>query len=192
MPLPKVIHPAVYAIHKSIKNSLPFLAGREFLLLSIFQKFHAEIVFPGHTLLRVLLSYLSSLPKCWHESSVPCVRADRSELIFSAQPNVLKRWQRAYYMAFLRFLLGLWADGRRSFPSTQLAFSIWVPGPLLTPYRQSTTPVTEIRRIRSTSGQHSSWHLYLPNRPNVLLVKRVSQASTSLSAQPPRISARVT
>ena len=27
------------------------------------------------------------------------------------------------------------------------------------------TPGTEIRRIRSTSGQHSSWHLYLPNRP---------------------------
>ena len=47
------------------------------------------------------------------------------------------------------------------------------------------TPGTEIRRIRSTSGQHSSWHLYLPNRPDVLLVKRVSQASTSLSAQPP-------
>ena len=54
------------------------------------------------------------------------------------------------------------------------------------------TPGTEIRRIRSTSGQHSSWHLYLPNRPDVLLVKRVSQATTSLSAQPPRISARVT
>ena len=46
LPLPKVIHPAAYAIHKSIKNSLPFLAGREFLLLPVFQKFHAEIVFP--------------------------------------------------------------------------------------------------------------------------------------------------
>ena len=138
MPLPKVIHPAVYAIHKSIKNSLPFLAGREFLLLSVFQKFHAEIVFPGHALLRVLLSYLSPLLKCWHESSVPLARADRSELIFSAQPNTLKRWQRAYYMAFLQFLPGLWADSRRSFPRTQLAFSIWVPGPLLTPYSQNT------------------------------------------------------
>ena len=30
------------------------------------------------------------------------------------------------------------------------------------------TPGTEIRRIRSTSGQHSSWHLYLPNRPGAL------------------------
>ena len=30
------------------------------------------------------------------------------------------------------------------------------------------TPSTEIRRIRSTSGQHSSWHLYLPNRPGAL------------------------
>ena len=138
MPLPKVIHPAVYAIHKSIKNSLPFLAGREFLLLSVFQKFHAEIVFPGHALLRVLLSYLSPLLKCWHESSVPLARADRSELIFSAQPNTLKRWQRAYYKVFLRFLLGLWADSRRSFPGPQLAFSIWVSGPLLTPYSQNT------------------------------------------------------
>ena len=165
MPLPKVIHPAVYAIHKSIKNSLPFLAGREFLLLSVFQKFHAEIVFPGHTLLRVLLSYLSPLLKCWHESSVPCVRADRSELIFSAQPNVLKRWQRAYYMAFLRFLLGLWADGRRSFPGTQLAFSIWVPGPLLTPYRQNT-----LSRHRNPSNSK-----YI----------RAAQLMASLSAQPP-------
>ena len=138
MPLPKVIHPAVYAIHKSIKNSLPFLAGREFLLLSIFQKFHAEIVFPGHALLRVLLSYLSPLLKCWHESSVPLARADRSELIFSAQPNALKHWQRAYYKAFLRFFPRLWADGRRSFPRTQLAFSIWVSELLLTPYSQNT------------------------------------------------------
>ena len=47
------------------------------------------------------------------------------------------------------------------------------------------SPVTEIRRIRSTSGQHSSWHLYLPNRPGCLLVKRISQATTSLSAQSP-------
>ena len=54
------------------------------------------------------------------------------------------------------------------------------------------TPGTEIRRIRSTSGQHSSWHLYLPNRPGCLLVKRVSQASTSLSAQPPGCPARET
>ena len=54
------------------------------------------------------------------------------------------------------------------------------------------SPVTEIRRIRSTSGQHSSWHLYLPNRPGYLLVKRVSQATASLSAQPPGCSARVT
>ena len=172
MPLPKVIPPAVYAIHKSIKNSLPFLAGREFLLLSVFQKFHAEIVFPGHTLLRVLLSYLSSLPKCWHESSVPLARADRSELIFSAQPNTLKRWQRAYYKAFSWFLPELWADGRRSFPRTQLAFSIWVPGPLLTPYRQST-----FSRHRNPSNSR-----YI----------RAAQLMASLSAQPPRISARVT
>ena len=149
MPLPKVIHPAVYAIHKSIKNSLPFLAGREFLLLSVFQKFHAEIVFPGHTLLRVLLSYLSPLLKCWHESSVPLARADRSELIFSAQPNTLKRWQRAYYKVFLRFLPGLWADSRRSFPHTQLAFSIWVPNPLLHPYSQNT-----YSRHRNPSNLH--------------------------------------
>ena len=172
MPLPKVIHPAVYAIHKSIKNSLPFLAGREFLLLSVFQKFHAEIVFPGHTLLRVLLSYLSSLPKCWHESSVPRARADRSELIFSAQPNALKRWQRAYYKAFLRFLPGLWADSRRSFPGTQLAFSIWVPGPLLTPYSQNT---------------HSNHR-----NPSNSQYSRAAQLMASLSAQPPRISVRET
>ena len=172
MPLPKVIHPAVYAIHKSIKNSLPFLAGREFLLLSVFQKFHAEIVFSGHALLRVLLSYLSPLLKCWHESSVPLARADRSELIFSAQPNTLKRWQRAYYMAFLRFLPGLWADSRRSFPSTQLAFSIWVPGPLLTPYSQNI---------------HSSHR-----NPSNSQYIRAAQLMASLSAQPPRMSARET
>ena len=172
MPLPKVIHPAVYAIHKSIKNSLPFLAGREFLLLSVFQKFHAEIVFPRHTLLRVLLSYLSPLLKCWHESSVPLARADRSELIFSAQPNALKRWQRAYYKVFLQFLPGLWADSRRSFPSTQLAFSIWVPGPLLTPYSQNT---------------HSSHR-----NPSNSQYIRAAQLMASLSAQPPGCSARVT
>ena len=172
MPLPKVIHPAVYAIHKSIKNSLPFLAGREFLLLSVFQKFHAEIVFSGHALLRVLLSYLSPLLKCWHESSVPLARADRPETIFSAQPNTLKRWQRAYYKTFSWFLLGLWADSRRSFPSTQLAFSIWVPGPLLTPYRQSTCSIH-----RNQSNLH-----YI----------RAAQLMASPSAQPPRISARET
>ena len=172
MPLPKVIHPAVYAIHKSIKNSLPFLAGREFLLLSVFQKFHAEIVFPGHTLLRVLLSYLFSLPKCWHESSVPRAWADRSELIFSAQPNTLKRWQRAYYKTFSWFLLGLWADGRRSFPRTQLAFSIWVPESLLPPYSQNT---------------HSSHR-----NPSNSKYIRAAQLMASLSAQPPRMSARQT
>ena len=172
MPLPKVIHPAVYAIHKSIKNSLPFLAGREFLLLSVFQKFHAEIVFSGHALLRVLLSYLSPLLKCWHESSVPLARADRSELIFSAQSNALKRWQRTYYKVFLLFFPGLWADSRRSFPSTQLAFSIWVPGPLLTPYRQSTCSIH-----RNQSNLH-----YI----------RAAQLMASPSAQPPRISARET
>ena len=172
LPLPKVIHPAVYAIHKSIKNSLPFLAGREFLLLSVFQKFHAEIVFPGHTLLRVLLSYLSSLPKCWHESSVPLARADRPELIFSAQSNALKRWQRTYYKVFLRFFPGLWADSRRSFPSTQLAYSLWVPAPLLTPYRQNTCS-----RHRNPSNSQ-----YI----------RAAQLMASPSAQPPRISARVT
>ena len=172
MPLPKVIHPAVYAIHKSIKNSLPFLAGREFLLLSVFQKFHAEIVFPRHTLLRVLLSYLSSLSKCWHQGSVPRARADRSELIFSAQPNALKRWQRAYYKVFLQFLPGLWADSSRSFHGTQLAFSIWVPGPLLTPYSQNT---------------HSSHR-----NPSNSRYIRASQLMASLSAQPPRMSARET
>lgn len=173
MPLPKVIHPVVYAIHKSIKNSLPFLAGREFLLLSVFQKFHAEIVFPGHTLFRVLLSYLSSLPKCWHESSVPRARADRSELIFSCPTKHLKAaGQRAYYKTFLRFLPGLWADSRRSFPSTQLAFSIWVPGPLLTPYSQNT--------FSSHRNPSNSQHI------------RAAQLMASLSAQPPRMSARVT
>ena len=165
MPLPKVIHPAVYAIHKSIKNSLPFLAGREFLLLSVFQKFHAEIVFPAHTLLRVLLSYLSHLLKCWHQGSVPRIRADRSELIFSAQPNALKRWQRAYYKVFLRFLPGLWADSRRSFPHTQLAFSIWVSEPLLTPYSQN----THSRHRNPSNSQYN----------------RAAQLMASLSAQPP-------
>ena len=172
LPLLKVIHPAVYAIHKPIKNSLPFLAGREFLLLPVFQKFHAEIVFPRHALLRVLLSYLSPLLKCWHESSVPLARADRSELIFSAQPNTLKRWQRAYYMAFLRFLPRLWADGRRSFSRTQLAFSIWVPGPLLTPYSQNTYS----RHRNSSNSQYI----------------RAAQLMASPSAQPPGCSARVT
>ena len=165
LPLLKVIHPAVYAIHKPIKNSLPFLAGREFLLLPVFQKFHAEIVFPGHALLRVLLSYLSPLLKCWHESSVPPVRADRPKTIFSVQPNALKRWQRAYYKAFSWFLPELWADGRRSFPGTQLAFSIWVPGPLLTPYSQNTF----------SSHRNPSNSQYI----------RAAQIMASLSAQPP-------
>ena len=149
MPLPKVIHPAVYAIHKSIKNSLPFLAGREFLLLSVFQKFHAEIVFSQICTTPRLAFLPIPSPKCWHESSVPLARADRSELIFSAQSNTLKRWQRAYYKAFSWFLPELWADGRRSFPRTQLAFSIWVPGPLLHPY----SPNTYSRR-RNPSNLH--------------------------------------
>ena len=102
----------------------------------------------------------------------PRARADRSELIFSAQSNTLKRWQRAYHKAFLRFLPGLWADGRRSFPGTQLAFSIWVPDPLLTPYRQSTCSIH-----RNQSNLH-----YI----------RAAQLMASPSAQPPRISARVT
>ena len=102
----------------------------------------------------------------------PRARADRSELIFSAQPNTLKRWQRAYYMAFLRFLPGLWADSRRSFPRTQLAFSIWVPESLLPPYSQNT---------------HSSHR-----NPSNSQYIRAAQLMASLSAQPPRMSARVT
>ena len=96
----------------------------------------------------------------------PRARVDRSELIFSAQSNALKRWQRTYYKVFLRFFPGLWADSRRSFPSTQLAFSIWVPGPLLTPYRQST-----FSRHRNPSNSR-----YI----------RAAQLMASLSAQPPR------
>ena len=72
----------------------------------------------------------------------------------------------------MRFLPGLWADGRRSFPSTQLAFSIWVPGPLLTPYSQNI---------------HSS-HRNPSNSQHI----RAAQLMASLSAQPPRISARIT
>ena len=103
---------------------------------------------------------------------VPLARADRPETIFSAQPNALKYWQRSYYKAFLRFLPGLWADSRRSFPRTQLAFSIWVPGPLLTPYRQNT-----FSRHRNPSNSQ-----YI----------RAAQLMASLSAQPPRMSARET
>ena len=180
MPLPKVIHPAVYAIHKSIKNSLPFLADREFLLLSVFQKFHAEIVFPGHTLLRVLLSCMSppqyktrqktlSPDSQFSHHTKPNKRlfswANRIIAIFSAQPNALKRWQRAYYKAFSWFLPELWADGRRSFPRTQLAFSIWVPDPLLTPYSQNTF----------SSHRNPSNSQYI----------RAAQIMASLSAQPP-------
>ena len=102
----------------------------------------------------------------------PRARADRSELIFSAQPNALKRWQRTYYKVFLLFFPGLWADSRRSFPSTQLAFSIWVPGPLLTPYRQSTCSIHR-------------------NQSNLLYIQ-AAQLMASPSAQPPRMSARVT
>ena len=102
----------------------------------------------------------------------PRARADRSELIFSAQPNALKRWQRTYYKVFLLFFPGLWADGRRSFPSTQLAFSIWVPGLLLTPYSQNT--------FSSHRNPSNSQHI------------RAAQLMASLSAQPPRMSARET
>ena len=70
------------------------------------------------------------------------------------------------------FLPELWADGRRSFPSTQLAFSIWVPGPLLTPYSQNT--------FSSHRNPSNSQHI------------RAAQLMASLSAQPPRISARET
>ena len=41
------------------------------------------------------------------------------------------------------------------------------------------TPSTEIRRIRGTSGQHSSWHLHLPNRPGYLLAKHSLQVTTT-------------
>ena len=102
----------------------------------------------------------------------PRARADRPEIIFSAQPNTLKRWQRAYYKTFSWFLLGLWADSRRSFPDTQLAFSIWVPGPLLTPYSQNI---------------HSSHR-----NPSNSQYIRAAQLMASLSAQPPRMSARET
>ena len=102
----------------------------------------------------------------------PRARADRSELIFSAQPNALKRWQRAYYKTFSWFLPGLWADGRRSFPGTQLAFSIWVPGPLLTPYSQSTCSIHRnpsnsqyIRAARITASLYAQ-------SPECLIAKR--------------------
>ena len=72
----------------------------------------------------------------------------------------------------MRFLPGLWADSRRSFPSTQLAFSIWVPGPLLTPYSQNTF----------SSHRNPSNSQYI----------RAAQLMASLSAQPPRMSARIT
>ena len=72
----------------------------------------------------------------------------------------------------MRFLPGLWADSRRSFPSTQLAFSIWVPGPLLTPYSQNT--------FSSHRNPSNSQHI------------RAAQLMASLSAQPPRMSARIT
>ena len=72
----------------------------------------------------------------------------------------------------MRFLPGLWADGRRSFPRTQLAFSIWVPGPLLTPYSQNI---------------HSSHR-----NPSNSQYIRAAQLMASLSAQPPRMSARET
>ena len=88
----------------------------------------------------------------------------------------------------MRFLLGLWADGRRSFPRTQLAFSIWVPGPLLTPYSQNTH---SRHRNPSNSRYIRAAQLMISlstQPPGCLLVKRVSQASTSLSAQPPRMS----
>ena len=143
--------------------------------------------FPGHALLRVLLSCMSppqyktrqktlSPDSQFSHHTKPNKRlfswANRIIAIFSAQPNALKRWQRAYYRAFLRFLPGLWADSRRSFPRTQLAFSIWVPGPLLHPYSQNTYS----RHRNQSNSQHI----------------RTSQLMASLSAQPPRMSARVT
>ena len=72
----------------------------------------------------------------------------------------------------MRFLPGLWADSRRSFPRTQLAFSIWVPGPLLTPYSQNT--------FSSHRNPSNSQHI------------RAAQLMASLSAQPPECSARKT
>ena len=85
----------------------------------------------------------------------------------------------------MRFLPRLWADGRRSFPRTQLAFSIWVPDPLLTPYSQNTfsshrnpSNLHYIRASRITAALYAQ-------SPECLIAKRVSQASTSLSAQPP-------
>ena len=72
----------------------------------------------------------------------------------------------------MRFLPRLWADGRRSFPHTQLAFSIWVPGPLLTPYSQN----THSRHRNPSNSQYS----------------RAAQLMASLSAQPSRMSARET
>ena len=92
----------------------------------------------------------------------------------------------------MRFLLELWADGRRSFPRTQLAFSIWASEPLLTPYRQSTH---SSHRNPSNSQYIRAAQLMASlsaQPPGCLPVKRVSQASTSLSAQPPRMSARET
>ena len=95
-------------------------------------------------------------------------------------------------MAFLRFLPGLWADSRRSFPRTQLAFSIWVPEPLLPPYSQN----THSKHRNPSNSQYSRAAQLMASLsaqpPGCLLVKRVSQASTSLSAQPPRMSARET
>ena len=65
----------------------------------------------------------------------------------------------------MRFLPGLWADSRRSFPRTQLAFSIWVPESLLPPYSQNT---------------HSS-HRNPSNSQHI----RAAQLMASPSAQPP-------
>ena len=110
-------------------------------------------------------------------------------------------------------MLGLRADSRRSFPGTQLAFSIWVPGPLLTPYSQNTHSnhrnpsnsqhIRAAQLMASLSAQptgcllvkrvsQATTSLFCPTAPDVLLVKRISQASTSLSAQPTGCSARVT
>ena len=72
----------------------------------------------------------------------------------------------------MRFLLELWADGRRSFPRTQLAFSIWVSESLLPPYSQNT----------HSSHRNSSNSQYI----------RAAQLMASLSAQPPGCSARET
>ena len=150
---------------KSWKISL--LRWQDILVSIICFKFHAEIVFPGHTLLRVLLSYLSPLLKCWHESSVSLARADRPELIFSAQSNTLKRWQRAYYKAFSWFLPELWADGRRSFPRTNLLSLYGCQALYCIHIAKTPTPGAEIRRICTTSGHHGLRQLYMPNHPNV-------------------------